>query len=65
MGFMSGVAPCFVCKRIFSFNVELVPSYEDQPICADCIAQANEIRKREGRPLWPVDPRAYEAQEVP
>jgi hypothetical protein len=65
MGYEIATGPCFICQQLFTFNVELVPSYENQPICEECIIHANEIRAEAGRELWPVDPRAYEAREVP
>ena len=63
-GYEIASGPCFVCGRIFTFNVELVPSYENRPICEQCITHANEIREKAGAKLWPVDPRAYEPREV-
>ena len=63
MGFYSLIAPCFACKRVFASNPNAVPSYENQPICATCIAKANDNRKKRGLPLWPVPADAYAPAE--
>lgn len=34
------------------------------PLCADCVAYANQLRARDGVPLIPVLPGAYDAQNV-
>lgn len=64
MGYMSLLAPCFVCKRLFNSNPSLVPSYQNNPICKGCIERVNRERETKGLALWPVLPGAYEAEEV-
>jgi hypothetical protein len=61
MGYATLVAPCFVCGKLFSGNPRRVPSYQNQPICRDCIEKVNKRRAETGQPLWPVPPDAYEA----
>jgi len=61
---MSLVAPCFVCKKLFTSNPETVPSYDNQPICETCISLVNSRRRADGLPLWPVTDDAYEAVET-
>lgn len=59
------VGPCFMCKKIFSYHADYVPgirrSMQDrrEPVCASCIAYANEIRGKRGMPPLLVDPEAY------
>jgi hypothetical protein len=60
---VSLVATCFGCGRLFMSNPSSVPSYENQPICRDCIVIVNERRRVRGHPLWPVADDAYEAKE--
>jgi hypothetical protein len=55
---------CFACKKVFTFNPMLVPSYEGVPIYQDCITIVNERRKANGAPTWLVHPEAYEPTEV-
>lgn len=64
MAYMSIVAPCFGCGRLFMSNPETVPSFRNQPICRDCIEVVNRSRADSGLPLWPVAPDAYEGAEV-
>jgi hypothetical protein len=75
MGYMFVFGTCFGCGRAFTFNPDHVPSIpirkdgtigadgDRQPICATCIAYANEKRKASGLPLWTVHPDAYEPAE--
>jgi len=69
-GYMAGLGPCFCCHRLFTFNVERVPSYQSgpfgpkEPICRSCIDEVNARRRAAGKPEWPVFPDAYEPQEV-
>ncbi len=63
-GYMTGLAPCFCCHRLFTFNVERVPSYQGEPICESCIERVNAKRREAGRPEWPVFPDSYDPQEV-
>jgi hypothetical protein len=67
MAWMSAMGECYGCKRIFSFNADLVPSLKvdgvRQPICQDCVDRANVKRKLNGLdPITPL-PGAYEPQE--
>ena len=62
-GYMLLTAVCFACGNLFSSNPNTVPSYENQPICEDCINRVNANRKA-GLPLWPVSPDAYEPAEA-
>jgi len=72
LGTMSGViyvlGPCYVCKGLFTFNADRVPSITvngvREPICADCVALANPRRIANGLdPIVPL-PGAYEPEEV-
>lgn len=67
MGYMLAMAPCFGCKRVISFNPDLVPSIrvngEKEPVCGDCIAAANPRRIANGLAPIEVLPGAYEAGE--
>lgn len=62
-----GMGACFGCKRVFTFNPMRVPSVpikgSKQPICADCVARVNPMRKANGlAPIVPL-PGAYEPCE--
>jgi len=65
MSFMMLTAPCFACHRVFTSNPYRVPSYQNRPICKDCIMLVNDRRKADGLPLWPVSDDAYEPVEAP
>jgi hypothetical protein len=58
MGYVTAMAPCIGCRRIFSFNAVKVPSITyngtRQAICADCVARVNPMRKANG--LEPIVP---------
>lgn len=62
-GVFTLIAPCFSCGRVFSSNPNLVPSYENKPICEDCIMLVNDVRRRNGLPEWPIPPGAYDPAE--
>lgn len=79
MSYMFASSACLGCGRVFSYNPELVPSIrvrwkdgqavadpagEREPVCADCVARANPIRKAHGLPPITVPHGAYEPQEV-
>ena len=65
MGYMSLIAPCFLCRKVFASNPNKVPSVKNEPICEDCIERVQEARKRQGMRPFPVPPGAYEpAEEV-
>ena len=64
-GYMIAVSGCYVCGGMFSYNVDLVPSFPDerginQPICAKCIKTINEERAKKGNPPFTILPGAYE-----
>lgn len=64
-GYMSIIANCFLCNRVFSSNPHKVPSVDNQPICESCMVRVQEARKRQGMPPFPVPDGAYEpAEEV-
>jgi len=68
MGYVFITSGCYSCGHVFSYHPNLVPSIRDsnnrrQPICADCIARANIVRKQNGLdPIVPL-PGAYEAAD--
>jgi hypothetical protein len=68
MAYMIGTGHCVVCKRLFSFHPDRVPStaiYGDrEPICRDCIERVNTIRAKRGMDLIEVLPGAYEAEKI-
>ena len=69
MGFMTGLGPCYVCGRVFTFSVERVPSMrvdgEREPVCQPCMVRVNRERKARGLPPHPVMAGAYGPDEVP
>jgi hypothetical protein len=69
MGYMLVYGPCFICRVPFGFNATHVPSFPDehgqrQPICARCMRDVNEIRRRKHLPKHPIHPDAYEPEEA-
>lgn len=69
MASLMALGPCWACRNPFWFNPEWVPSVRDdngvkQPICANCMAQVNEIRRNEGMQPVTIHPLAYKEQEV-
>jgi len=69
MGYELIYGHCWACRRPFTFNADWVPSIPvegvKQPVCEGCMLLANEKRIAAGLSPHPIDPRAYEAQEVP
>jgi hypothetical protein len=67
MSFVFCLGLCYGCKRMFSFNPELVPSIvvngEREPVCATCVAVANPKRIANGLEPIRILPGAYEPQE--
>lgn len=63
MGYMMLLAPCLVCKRVFSSNPHRVPSMNDEPICRSCMVALNAKREEMGLKPHPVLPDAYEPAE--
>jgi hypothetical protein len=64
MGFLMAYAACFACKQPFSFNPHCVPSIrgasgEKEPVCGQCMEQANERRVARGEQPHPIHPEAY------
>ena len=59
-----GMGPCYVCKRLFAFNIDLVPSVpingEREPICRACVEFINPRRAANGLPPIVPLPGAYE-----
>lgn len=62
-GYVCGIAPCWSCHAIFAFDLERVPSIvvdgEREPVCRSCVARANALRRKNGRPLIVILPGAY------
>jgi hypothetical protein len=63
-GYMTMMADCFLCGKLFSSNPNKVPSVQNQPICESCMVRVQEARKAQGMKPFPVPPGAYEAEEV-
>lgn len=68
MAYMTCMAPCVACERVFSFNPDLVPSVTidgvREPVCQACVDRANPLRIAGGLEPIRVMPGAYDAQEV-
>lgn len=65
MGYVSGISPCYGCKRVFHYNPMRVPSItingSREPICQDCVTRVNPVRIANGlEPIVPF-PDAYDA----
>lgn len=60
MGWVMAIAPCWVCRMPFPFNPLRVPSYQGEPICRDCVEQANALRRERGLQPHDILPDAYE-----
>jgi hypothetical protein len=64
MGYMIVMGPCLVCRHTFSYNPDHVPSLRvegrREPICRDCMDEANRIRVKQGNPPHRIHPEAYE-----
>lgn len=63
MGHLYLVAPCFACGEVFASNPDLVPSYQNQPICAACVEAVNPQRVANGLDPIVIRPGAYEPTE--
>jgi hypothetical protein len=66
MGYAFVIGGCWTCGKMFTFNPVRVPSVKDgngvrQPICRDCIEQANAMRKARGLEPFSIPADAYEA----
>jgi hypothetical protein len=68
MGYMIVLGPCYGCGRLFTYSAERVPSITvkgvREPICQECVDQANVLRKRNGLPLIVPLPGAYDGDET-
>jgi hypothetical protein len=68
MGYVYVMGPCFSCRRIFSYNPKHVPSIPShlsgtgtrEPVCLECINQANPHRIKNGLPPIVPHPEAYD-----
>ena len=60
MGYAYAMSECWICEKKFMYNPKLVPSFEGQPVCKDCIEIVNKKRKAKGYDLWPVAEGAYD-----
>jgi hypothetical protein len=65
MGYVTAMAPCIGCGRLFSFNPVHVPSIivngRREPVCRPCVDRVNPGRKAHGlEPIVPLDD-AYDA----
>lgn len=54
-------SPCLGCGQMFASNPNHVPSLNNQPICRECVTEANEQRVEMGLDPHPIHPQAYEA----
>lgn len=63
-GYMTLIAECPFCARVFGSNPNTVPSYQNQPICRECVTRINRERIRAGLPPAPVADDAYEPVEA-
>ena len=71
------ISPCGICRGVFTFNPERVPSMrmdqagrpdpngQKEPICSGCMALLNGKRKVLGLPPFEILPGAYEPQGEP
>lgn len=57
MAYVSVIGPCFVCKQVFSFHPNKVPSVRvngrREPVCRACVEAANPKRAANG--LEPIE----------
>lgn len=63
MAWMSVIANCFLCDRVFASNPSKVPSVKNQPICESCLELVQEARKARGMDPFPVPAGAYDGGE--
>ena len=67
MGYALAMGHCLVCRQVFSFNPVKVPSFRvdgtKEPVCRECIKQANELRIKNGVEPFIIPADAYEACE--
>jgi hypothetical protein len=64
VGWLTVMAPCVVCRQVFTFSPSKVPSVvvngEREPVCESCVTLANEIRLERGLTPFEVRLGAYE-----
>lgn len=58
-GAMIGFGPCVVCRRVFAFDVDRVPSWAGKPICRSCLRDVNARKRERGMPEWKEPAGAY------
>ena len=65
MGFVSVMGTCVVCRKVIMFNPNKVPSVrvegKREPICRECIEEANPKRIANGLEPIVIHPDAYES----
>ena len=65
MGYVTIMAPCICCSRIFASNPMRVPSIringQREPICQECIPRVNAMRRARGVEEIVPHKDAYEA----
>ncbi len=66
MSYSIVIGNCCSCRKLFGFNPNYVPSVrvkgEREPLCRECIEDANPKRKDLGLPEIEIHPEAYEPQ---
>ncbi len=64
MGYAFAVAKCYMCEKGVTFNPDLVPVFihdsKREPLCRECVEQANRVRRANGVSPIEVMPGAYE-----
>ena len=60
MGYATLLAPCAVCKRMFSSNPTTVPSVKNEPVCQTCMEAVNRARQAKGLPAFTIARDAYQ-----
>jgi hypothetical protein len=75
MAWISVIGECLICKHVFSYNPNLVPTFRvnanghidpkgtKEPVCEGCLSIYNEKRRQYGLPETMALPGAYEACE--
>lgn len=63
MGYVTLMANCIRCGRVFGCNPRKVPSIRvdavREPVCEDCYHVLAAIQKEHGMAVLPLDPDAY------
>jgi hypothetical protein len=64
MGYAQAFSPCFQCGKTFAYNPHRVPSVKvegnREPLCRNCVEEANPLRIKNGLPPIMINPDAYE-----